>query len=263
MPDGSVQIVGFDEEGNPVQTGQAPFKPAEVRDFGGYVGGIDPITGKVAKYGDKTMTASERDASARGWAGVNLSRERLAMDKSGAGGSAPDAAKPGKPMTEAQAKASAFKSQMESAERELGSVPLDMSKLGTQVDVKLASSPLNIVASPAAQRARQAQEQWAEAYLRFKTGAAATEDEVRRNVKTFFPQQGDGKDVIEQKKRMRQQASSDVGFAATGTQGTTPPAVNSPPGSGAPVKVTTDADYNALPPGTRFVTPDGKTGTKR
>lgn len=32
---------------------------------------------------------------------------------------------------------------------------------------------------------------------------------------------------------------------------------------GAPVQVTTDADYNALPPGTRFVTPDGKTGTKR
>lgn len=35
------------------------------------------------------------------------------------------------------------------------------------------------------------------------------------------------------------------------------------PGQGQPVRITNEADYAALKPGTRFVTPDGKTGTKR
>ena len=36
-----------------------------------------------------------------------------------------------------------------------------------------------------------------------------------------------------------------------------------PADSAKPVQVKTDADYNALKPGTKFITPDGKTGTKR
>jgi hypothetical protein len=125
-------------------------------------------------------------------------------------------AKTDKPMTEAQAKAATFKSQMEAAERELKNVPLDMSKLWNQADVGIAGGMTNIAASPAAQRARQAQEQWAESFLRFKTGAAATKDEVILNVRTFFPQPGDKKEVIEQKARMREQAVKDISFAATG-----------------------------------------------
>lgn len=121
-----------------------------------------------------------------------------------------------KPMTEAQAKAATFKSQMEAAERELSTVPLDMSKLWNQADVGAAGGWTNAVASPLAQRARQAQEQWSESFLRFKTGAAATADEVRLNVRTFFPQPWDGKDVIAQKKRMRDQAIQDIGVAASG-----------------------------------------------
>lgn len=117
-------------------------------------------------------------------------------------------------MTEAQAKAATFKSQMEAAEKELATIPVDMSKLGNQVDVGLAGGITNLAASPIAQRARQAQEQWAESFLRFKTGAAATKDEVILNVRTFFPQPGDSKQVIEQKQRMRAQAAQDISFAA-------------------------------------------------
>ena len=80
-PDGSVSVVGFDEFGNVTNTKQTPFKAPDVRDFGGYVGGIDPITGKVSNYGQKTMSEAERDASARGWASVNQSGQRLALDK--------------------------------------------------------------------------------------------------------------------------------------------------------------------------------------
>lgn len=133
-----------------------------------------------------------------------------------------------KPMTEAQAKAATFKAQMESAESELASTPFDPSKLSSQVDIALATSPANILASPEAQRARQAQEQWAEAFLRFKTGAATTEAEVRRNVRTFFPQQGDSKEVIAQKKRMRQKAVEDLGMVASGKQAGTQAKPDSP-----------------------------------
>lgn len=79
-PDGSVTVFGLDEFGNSTNTKLTPFKAPDVRDFGGYVGGVDPITGKVTNYGQKTMSASERDASARGWAGVNLQREQANRD---------------------------------------------------------------------------------------------------------------------------------------------------------------------------------------
>lgn len=117
-------------------------------------------------------------------------------------------------LTEAQAKAATYMSQMKSAEKELAGVPIDPTKLWSQVDVSLAGGLTNLAASPSAQRARQAQEQWSEAFLRFKTGAAATKDEVLLNVRTFFPQPGDSADVIDQKQRMRQQAVQDIAFAA-------------------------------------------------
>jgi len=117
-------------------------------------------------------------------------------------------------LTESQAKASTFMSQMKAAEKELSGIPIDPTKTWSQVDVALAGGLTNFAASPAAQRARQAQEQWSESFLRFKTGAAATKDEVILNVRTFFPQPGDSADVIEQKQRMRQQAVQDIAFAA-------------------------------------------------
>jgi len=91
-------------------------------------------------------------------------------------------------LTEAQAKATTFMSQMKAAEKELSGIPIDPTKTWSQVDV--------------------------ESFLRFKTGAAATKDEVILNVRTFFPQPGDSADVIEQKQRMRQQAVQDIAFAA-------------------------------------------------
>lgn len=86
MPDGSVQIVGFDEYGKPVDTGRAPFKAEEVRDFGGFVGGIDPITGQARKIGNKTMTPGEMASNAVGWANVGVARDRLKLDQESAGG---------------------------------------------------------------------------------------------------------------------------------------------------------------------------------
>ncbi len=126
-----------------------------------------------------------------------------------------------KPLTEAQAKAATFASQMAAAERELGGVKFDQTKLAPQLEVGLAAGPGNLLVGQEAQRVRQAQEQWAESYLRFKTGAATTKDEVNRNIRTFFPQPGDGPQVVEQKARMRAQAQQDLEIAATGKAATT------------------------------------------
>lgn len=131
-------------------------------------------------------------------------------------------------LTEAQAKATTFMSQMKSAEKELSGIPIDPTKTWSQVDVSLAGGLTNFAASPAAQRARQAQEQWSESFLRFKTGAAATKDEVILNVRTFFPQPGDSADVIEQKQRMRQQAVQDIAFAAGQKATAVPPPAPAP-----------------------------------
>jgi hypothetical protein len=119
----------------------------------------------------------------------------------------------GKPPTEAQAKSGAFGSQMQTASNEferLQKEGFDPTSVGAQVSTALAGTPLTALADPKAQQANQAQQQWAEAYLRFKTGAAATEGEVIRNMRTFFPQIGDKPEVIAQKARMRKQAEQDV-----------------------------------------------------
>lgn len=118
--------------------------------------------------------------------------------------------KPEKALTESQAKATAFLGQMKSAEDLLASLEKDQSKLGQQADVRMAGGLLNAAASPKAQQIGQAQNQWSEAFLRFKTGAAATPDEVRINNMTFFPQIGDSKAVVDQKTMMRKQAANDM-----------------------------------------------------
>lgn len=119
-----------------------------------------------------------------------------------------------KGLTEAQAKATSFLGQMRAAEETLGQIGPNQVNLVEQTNVAMAGTPLNILASKKAQQIRQAQEQWAEAFLRFKTGAAATEAEVKRNVATFFPKMGDSQEVIDQKMRMREQAVADIAIVA-------------------------------------------------
>ena len=126
-----------------------------------------------------------------------------------------------KPMTESQAKASTFASQMRSAESVIDNLVndgFDQSSLYNQARAGLAGGSTNLLASPEAQQLRQAQNQWAEAFLRVKTGAAATEGEVQRNIETFFPKIGDSKEVVAQKAAMRRNAEQDV-MQMTGRKG--------------------------------------------
>jgi hypothetical protein len=119
-----------------------------------------------------------------------------------------------KDLTESQAKATAFLGQMRSASDSLKTMGFDQSSLSLQAETALAGGTANVAITQKAQRVRQAQDQWSEAFLRFKTGAASTPAEVAANRKTFFPTFGDKPETVALKARMRSQAERDMEIAA-------------------------------------------------
>ncbi len=76
-----VQVTGFNEYGEPVQTGQTPWKAPEKMDLGGSVQMYDPVTGAITGKFGKSMTPGEAASNAVAWANNRLSGERLAFDK--------------------------------------------------------------------------------------------------------------------------------------------------------------------------------------
>lgn len=188
---------------------QIKFKLAK---DGGYKGTFNEFINQMS---DADKARIELDKQRLGYEGqrVGLEGQRLNLEQQ----KAAQELVYGKPLTESQAKATAFQSQMIGAEnnlKQLEAKGFDSASLKTQSALKVAGGPLNALASPEAQQYKQAQEQWAESYLRFKTGAAATEGEVKRNIETFFPKFGDKPEIIAQKADARAQAERDIGFAA-------------------------------------------------
>lgn len=121
-------------------------------------------------------------------------------------------------LTESEAKGTLFYRQMSSAEEAVAKITgdkFDPNKLGNQVGMRMANSDWTNWAAPAqAQQYAQATEQWAEAYLRAKTGAATNRDEIKRNARAYFPQPGDSPQVITQKNEMRLKAIQDMSIIA-------------------------------------------------
>lgn len=171
-------------------------------------------------------------------------------------------------LTEGEAKGTIFWRQMSSAEeaaRALAGPQFDIANLGNQIGVRMAGSDLtNWLAPEKAQQYAQASEQWAEAYLRLKTGAATNADEIKRNARAYFPQPGDEPQTIIQKNQMRAKAIQDVSIVAGR-------GVNKAPaggGGGGGMTFATEADAAAaaragkIKPGDR-ITVGGQTGTWR
>ncbi len=121
-------------------------------------------------------------------------------------------------LTESEAKGTLFYRQMRTAGDEIDKIVgggFSEETLPGQIGMRLARSDwTNWMAPAKAQQYAQSTEQWAEAYLRLKTGAATNRDEIVRNARTYFPQPGDSTQVIAQKNAMRRQAESDVSVVA-------------------------------------------------
>ena len=169
----------------------------------------DGFKGSFTDYKNK-MTDFQKAELGLSGARLNLEKEKAAFEMLN-----------GKPLNESQGKAAVFHSQMVSASNELNNVyakGFNPNNPAAQAQTSMAGGMLNFVTPAAAQQAKQAQNQWTEAYLRFKTGAGTNEHEIEANRKTYFPQIGDKPDQIAQKDRMRAQAEQDISMAA-GPQG--------------------------------------------
>jgi hypothetical protein len=133
------------------------------------------------------------------------------------------------PLTESQARGTLFLGQMREAQEAIDKLKFKPETLTAQAQLAsalkakeagtIAGGVMNAAAGQDAQQYAQAAEQWAESFLRIKTGAASTRDEVLRNVRTFFPQPGDTAAVIKQKNEARKVANKQMEIlAGHGTQ---------------------------------------------
>lgn len=218
-PGGTKMIRQLDQFGEATPGGDMPgYVPPQLVNLGNKQLFAKPAAGQSFDIG---MSPSERDASARGWASNRLAQERFKFDQQGGaeGGKPPAGYRwssdkstlepiPGGPaagnkLTESEGKSTLYLSQMREATKALESIGGDTSPLM----VAATGSPYtNWMAGENSQKAGQSQRQWAEAYLREKTGAAATAGEVENNIRTFFPVVGDSAAVIAQKKAARADA---------------------------------------------------------
>ncbi|OOG11278.1 hypothetical protein [Pseudomonas sp. C9] len=276
--DGGKQTMQYDEYGQPVGQAINSYVAPTLVDMGGSKQFAVPTAGQTFAV---SMTPGERAADARGWAGVANERQKNAtmqeannvqreagriqiisgpdgnsyrVDK-GTGQVSPIVTEAGTPfqdgastkLTESEGKNTLYLSQMRDALN-------TFDKIGGTVSparVALTNTPYtNALAGPAAQQVAQAQRQWAEGFLRAKTGAAAQPGEVDNNIRTFFPVVGDSEAVIKQKALARAQATKDMEVpAGRGAEKATPrnplqplkPAQNSPAGAASVVRTGKDA----------------------
>lgn len=236
-PDGQPLTVQFDKFGGRVGAGVR--KPVEMKTMG--LGGTtkvyNPFTlgsGDIAH----TMTPEGKDASARGWAGHNLTKQRFDWEKtkekedknkppSGyrrkANGDLE--AIPGGPadksvtdLTDAEGKATSWLERMNQAESVITKAP-DWAKqstgsLGGMVGATIGSVPIlgdtglaklsrNTVESSERQSVRNAEKAWVGALLRSDTGASYKDMEEKDIIRTFFWQPGESLAVKKEKEDMR------------------------------------------------------------
>lgn len=112
----------------------------------------------------------------------------------------------GKPPTEGERNAAGYYDRMLSAEGELGALVDAGFNPGNLRDFYTAGQgpALNWAATPEGQQYRQQQEDWVRAKLRKESGAVIGDDEMEREIRVYFPQPGDGPDVIRKKATSRQ-----------------------------------------------------------
>jgi len=249
--DGGKQTMQYDEYGRPVGQAIDSYVPPQQIDLGNEKRFVIPTAGQVFNVG---MTPGDKAADDRGWAGIANQRELNGIQREGievqreaqrnelvtgpdgntyrvdrgTGQATPVVTQQGTPfrdstksnLTESEGKNTLYLSQMRDALNTFDKVGVSVSP----ARVALTNSPYtNAFAGPAAQQVAQAQRQWAEGFLRAKTGAAAQPGEVDNNIRTFFPVVGDSDAVIKQKALARAQATRDMEVpAGRGAEKATP-----------------------------------------
>lgn len=255
--DGSIQLAQFSEHDAPrVVEGMTP---AEKLHFGGTGGqtnvGFDPYSGAPVSAGmPATMDPAQkatRDLEERKFAyqkgkdAADNTKPQIVTGPNGevyavnakTGTGAPVLGPDGqplnkgeKPLTESQAKATAYANQMANASRNIADLGANgftgegrwqqgrLAAAGAEgIPYVMGSAAIPRMLSGAdAQRYSQAELQWTEAALRFMTGANAPKEEVIRNADTYFPRPGDSPEKLAQKAEARANMEASVRMAAGG-----------------------------------------------
>ncbi|HEY1092072.1 MAG TPA: hypothetical protein VGE47_13350 [Burkholderiaceae bacterium] len=113
----------------------------------------------------------------------------------------PPTARDAKPPTEGERNAAGYYSRMDAAGRELDALTNAGYDPGNMRDHYTAGQGplLNWWASEEGQRYRQQQEDWVRAKLRKESGAVIGDEEMEREIRTYFPQPGDKPEVLKAK----------------------------------------------------------------
>lgn len=150
-----------------------------------------------------------------------------------------------KPLTEAQGKANLFGTRAEEADKILKGLEERINVTGLAAKRGLENTPIiggpmgalaNTALTADQQKVEQAQRDFVNAVLRLESGAAISESEFKNAIRQYFPQPGDAKEVIEQKRKNR--ATAIAGLKAM--SGTQSPVISNPQANqpfGQPVNV--------------------------
>jgi hypothetical protein len=239
---------GLDNQGRPVGAGFATEYKPQLVNQGDRQTVVDLENARDGQSFGMNMSPGERDASARGWAGVRQAADRFQFEKDQAknpaadkppsgyrwtpdgglafvpGGPAdPAVARPAAP-TEDERKAAGWLMQANKAYADM--LRATTANPAASKPGWIESTPLlpegikNASRSPERQQFNQAASALAEAVLRAATGAGQNESEARQKAAELTPQWGDGPEVIAQKNESAQMylnaLASRAGRAAPG-----------------------------------------------
>ena len=185
------------------------------------------------------------------------------------GGPHDPASKADKPLNENQGNALIYGTRAAQAQNvldEVGSnyspIKLDMARGAEKVPGgRQAANTMLLGANE--QKVDQAQRNFINAIMRRESGAVISPQEFDNARKQYFPEQGDSNEVLKQKKANRELVIKGLG-QVSGPQGARAIAAEqgNKPAPAERTVVKSKAEFDALPAGTAWETPDGKRGTK-
>lgn len=176
-----------------------------------------------------------------------------------------------KPLTEGQSKDTVFVTRAKGSLPIIDSIGNELTDLRTNVTGQLPVVG-NYTKSPQYQQAEQAGTEFLQAILRKDTGAAITPQETDEYGKVYLPRPGDSPELLGQKKASRNRAvaaieaglppqailNAEKALLTSGSAALPPTtATDATQDQAAPVVITDDAGYDALPSGATFQAPDG------
>lgn len=220
-PDGKPVYAQFNNKGGfRTADGVAPPPELQMLPLGDRTVAVDKLTTKPGAEFAMGQSPESKASNALGWANYGLSKDRFAYDQQkDAADRANVSATGGKP-SDAQLMSRGFLYRMQQSGNILNKIEDTGYTPGFGEAYRKGMSDVPVVGgvaqmigghvqnlvSPEAGQYRQAQEDWVRAKLRKESGAVIGPKEMEDEIKTYFPQTGDSKATIQQKREARMRA---------------------------------------------------------